>query len=183
MDFLFGLDNLKRHQCCIDLAKNELRIGSCNAAVPFLAESEIPKRFLADADELAAQGPSAAVAPPQPRPAGTAAAGPAQTVAAPAPRPAAAAAPAPGPAAGSQASSSSPNSRQRHRARRGPLSAPLSASADPRGPDPAARGLGLLQGAGGSGVAEDQRERGCRSQPAVWRLFVTIAPPPGARAA
>ena len=36
-DFLFGLDNLKRHQCCIDLASNKLRLDSGNVAVPFLS--------------------------------------------------------------------------------------------------------------------------------------------------
>ncbi|KXZ47554.1 hypothetical protein GPECTOR_34g713 [Gonium pectorale] len=43
--FIFGLDMLRRHQCCVDLAKNVLRIGSCGVELPFLAESQIPKDF------------------------------------------------------------------------------------------------------------------------------------------
>ena len=40
VELLFGLDMLKRHLACIDLAKNVLRIG--NEEVPFLAEHELP---------------------------------------------------------------------------------------------------------------------------------------------
>lgn len=43
MEFLFGLDNLKRHQCSIDLKANMLRFGSSGEALPFLPEHEIPK--------------------------------------------------------------------------------------------------------------------------------------------
>ncbi|KAL4087614.1 hypothetical protein PRIC1_013503 [Phytophthora ramorum] len=44
VDFLFGLDMLKRHQCCIDLGKNVLRLteGDRFHDVPFLPEHEIP---------------------------------------------------------------------------------------------------------------------------------------------
>ena len=43
MDMLLGLDMLKRHQCCIDLKKNVLVIGSTGTETPFLAESELPE--------------------------------------------------------------------------------------------------------------------------------------------
>lgn len=43
MDMLLGLDMLKRHQCCIDLKKNVLRIGTTNSETPFLAEGELPE--------------------------------------------------------------------------------------------------------------------------------------------
>lgn len=38
MDMLLGLDMLKRHQCCIDLKKNVLKIGTTGTETPFLAE-------------------------------------------------------------------------------------------------------------------------------------------------
>ena len=41
VDFLLGLDNLKRHEACIDLKENVLRIGA--TSVEFLPESELPK--------------------------------------------------------------------------------------------------------------------------------------------
>lgn len=41
VDFLFGLDNLKRHQCCIDLAANMLHLNNGQLSVPFLSEGEI----------------------------------------------------------------------------------------------------------------------------------------------
>lgn len=41
MDMLLGLDMLKRHQCCIDLKKNVLKIGTTGAETPFLAEGEL----------------------------------------------------------------------------------------------------------------------------------------------
>lgn len=43
MDMLLGLDMLKRHQCCIDLKKNVLQIGTTGAETPFLAEGELPE--------------------------------------------------------------------------------------------------------------------------------------------
>ncbi|ETW08242.1 hypothetical protein H310_00880 [Aphanomyces invadans] len=44
VDFLFGLDMLKRHQCSIDLHRNALvlRDGAGDHEVPFLPEHEIP---------------------------------------------------------------------------------------------------------------------------------------------
>lgn len=44
-DMLFGLDNLKRHQCCIDLAANVLRFSTSGVSLPFLPEHRIPKDF------------------------------------------------------------------------------------------------------------------------------------------
>lgn len=43
IDVLIGLDMLKRHQACIDLSKNVLRIAGIETR--FLSEAEIPKSF------------------------------------------------------------------------------------------------------------------------------------------
>ena len=51
VDFLIGLDMLKRHRCEISLSHNELRIDSINGveSVNFLSEHDIPKgTFVAD---------------------------------------------------------------------------------------------------------------------------------------
>lgn len=45
MDMLLGLDMLKRHQCCIDLKRNILVIGTTGTETPFLTESELPKHI------------------------------------------------------------------------------------------------------------------------------------------
>ncbi|OCF42842.1 DNA damage-inducible protein 1 [Kwoniella heveanensis CBS 569] len=71
VDLLFGLDMLKRHQCCIDLSTNTLRIN--NTEVPFLPEHELPNkaRRLGEseiADEMgqaASSGVKAGVASPE----------------------------------------------------------------------------------------------------------------------
>jgi len=47
VDLLFGLDNLKRHQCCIDLVSNQLHIKNGEISVNFLADGEISKKTLA----------------------------------------------------------------------------------------------------------------------------------------
>lgn len=51
IDMLFGLDNLKRHRCCIDLANNQLTLNSGEVSVPFLSESEIQRDFVEEAKE------------------------------------------------------------------------------------------------------------------------------------
>jgi len=43
MEFLFGLDQLKKHRACIDLKDNCLHIGGQN--IPFLAEKDLPLRI------------------------------------------------------------------------------------------------------------------------------------------
>lgn len=51
IDMLFGLDNLKRHQCCIDLANNQLTLNNGDVSVPFLSEHEIQRDFVEEAKE------------------------------------------------------------------------------------------------------------------------------------
>jgi DNA damage-inducible protein 1 len=46
MEFLFGLDMLRKHQCIIDLKDNVLRVGGGEIAVPFLQEKDIPPSYL-----------------------------------------------------------------------------------------------------------------------------------------
>ena len=43
VDLLFGLDNLKRHQCNIDLVANMLHLRNGEISVPFLSEGDIKK--------------------------------------------------------------------------------------------------------------------------------------------
>ena len=45
MEFLFGLDNLRRYQCSIDLQSNTLRFPGLDVAVPFLSEGELPRHM------------------------------------------------------------------------------------------------------------------------------------------
>src|ERR1700761_595369 len=57
VDLLFGLDMLKRHQASIDLRENILRFQ--HTTVPFLPESEIPKKeFERMMDEPTVPGPN-----------------------------------------------------------------------------------------------------------------------------
>lgn len=48
MDFLIGLDQLKRHQMCIDLKENVLRLGDSDATVKFMSEHELPPHIRGD---------------------------------------------------------------------------------------------------------------------------------------
>ncbi|KAJ9568054.1 hypothetical protein OSB04_004020 [Centaurea solstitialis] len=67
MEFLFGLDMLRKHQCIIDLKENVLRVGGGEVAVPFLQEKDIPRQFLDEEKQLkeasssGAQGSSGSV--------------------------------------------------------------------------------------------------------------------------
>jgi DNA damage-inducible protein 1 len=51
MDFLFGLDNLKRHNCVIDLKNDCLVFSDIDVKLPFLGQADIPSR-----DRLAGSG-------------------------------------------------------------------------------------------------------------------------------
>lgn len=94
MDFLFGLDNLKRHQCMIDLKTNTLRFSAAHIALPFLSEHELPKkegldalgpaRDAATADAAALQPSGGAGGPAATSPAAAAAGAPSQPQPAPA---------------------------------------------------------------------------------------------------
>ena len=50
VDFLLGLDMLKRHRCEISLRHNELRIDNVNGieCVKFLSEHDIPKEIISE---------------------------------------------------------------------------------------------------------------------------------------
>ena len=61
VDFLIGLDMLKRHRCEISLSHNELRIDSINGveSVKFLSEHDIPKgTFVADTNMVQSRSTS-----------------------------------------------------------------------------------------------------------------------------
>ncbi|XP_055389022.1 uncharacterized protein LOC129618243 [Condylostylus longicornis] len=58
VDFLFGLDLLRRHQCLVDLRENVLRIG--HEALPFLSEKDINAP---DSNQPVAPQPSSESAP------------------------------------------------------------------------------------------------------------------------
>lgn len=62
MEFLFGLDMLRKHQCMIDLKENVLRVGGGEVAVPFLQEKDIPSHFL-DEERFSKQASSSGAAP------------------------------------------------------------------------------------------------------------------------
>ena len=76
MEFLFGLDMLKRFQCSIDLMHNQLRFGSVDASLPFLAEHELPAHIREkgppDSPTKAAGGGAATSSAPPPSASGAA---------------------------------------------------------------------------------------------------------------
>ena len=85
MDFIFGLDMLKRHQCCIDLKQNCLTIGTLEKSVPFLGEAELPSFAEAHGEE---EDPAAAAPTSDMETAGAGASGAAPTATPAAPSPA-----------------------------------------------------------------------------------------------
>ncbi|CAM6122989.1 unnamed protein product [Calypogeia fissa] len=46
LEFIFGLDMLRKHQCSIDLKDNVLRVGGGEISVPFLQEKDLPSHHL-----------------------------------------------------------------------------------------------------------------------------------------
>jgi DNA damage-inducible protein 1 len=63
MEFLFGLDMLRKHQCMIDLKDNVMRVGGGEVSVPFLQEKDIPPSYLDEerfAKEASSSGAQAA---------------------------------------------------------------------------------------------------------------------------
>ncbi|KAH9561211.1 hypothetical protein CY35_05G008800, partial [Sphagnum magellanicum] len=64
LEFIFGLDMLRKHQCTIDLKENKLWVGGGEIAVPFLQENDLPLHLHDDTrlEEL----PSSAVSLSQP---------------------------------------------------------------------------------------------------------------------
>eukprot|EP00903_Cladosiphon_okamuranus_P012312 g11544.t1 len=97
VEFLFGLDMLKRHLCVIDLREGVLALGSAGAKVPFLSEKDLPSSARETrAEDLENKKPSAPEAVPAPAAAATTAPAPAAAT----PASAGASAPAPTPAPG-----------------------------------------------------------------------------------
>ncbi|CAA6670118.1 unnamed protein product [Spirodela intermedia] len=58
VDFLFGLDMLRKHQCIIDLKENVLRVGGGEVSVPFLQEKDLPSD-IRDKESYSKQAPAA----------------------------------------------------------------------------------------------------------------------------
>ena len=51
VEFLLGLDTLRRHQCCIDLRKNALIFPNQGMEAQFLAENKIQKKAVSKEHE------------------------------------------------------------------------------------------------------------------------------------
>lgn len=62
MEFILGLDMLRRHQCTIDLNRNFLAIGSEQAE--FLAEKDIPDSFMKESKDDLIPPPTTSTPPP-----------------------------------------------------------------------------------------------------------------------
>ena len=52
VDFLLGLDNLKRHQCNIDLVHSMLHMRNGEISVPFLSDGQIKKNQFEEEKQL-----------------------------------------------------------------------------------------------------------------------------------
>lgn len=59
MEFLFGLDMLRKHQCIIDLKENVLRVGGGEVSVPFLSEKDLPSHIRDQEGYSSKQAPTA----------------------------------------------------------------------------------------------------------------------------
>lgn len=64
MEFLFGLDMLRRHECSIDLKRNVLQFGTSQIEVPFLSEGQLPEHLRKSPLGPPSAGPSGE--PPKP---------------------------------------------------------------------------------------------------------------------
>eukprot|EP00752_Nemacystus_decipiens_P007191 g6440.t1 len=100
VEFLFGLDMLKRHLCVIDLREGVLALGSAGTKVPFLSEKDLPSSARETrAEDLENKKPPASEPSAAAAPAAAAAAGTAAPAAAAAATPASAGGSAPAPPA------------------------------------------------------------------------------------
>lgn len=69
VEFIFGLDMLRKHQCAIDLKDNVLRVGGGEVAVPFLHEKDLPEHVKEERyDPMASQGASTSATMPSSAP-------------------------------------------------------------------------------------------------------------------
>lgn len=76
MEFIFGLDMLRKHQCSIDLKDNVLRVGGGEVAVPFLHEKDLPdhvkeERYVPSASRGASTSASTPSIPSPQKPSGS----------------------------------------------------------------------------------------------------------------
>ncbi|GAA5854450.1 hypothetical protein JCM9279_006608 [Rhodotorula babjevae] len=132
VELLFGLDMLRRHQCCIDLRENALIIQ--DRKIPFLAEHELPKAK-GEEFELDAAGNPVAVGTKAASLSNAAAAAASSSSSAAASSSSASTFPGSGRSLGASPSSAAPS------AKRVKSGSPSPASAPPAAPRPAAAGV------------------------------------------
>ncbi|KAI5066752.1 hypothetical protein GOP47_0017280 [Adiantum capillus-veneris] len=65
VEFMFGLDMLRKHQCSIDLKDNVLRVGGGEVAVPFLHEKDLPEHVKEHYEAMSSEGASTSAMAPQ----------------------------------------------------------------------------------------------------------------------